>query len=163
MRIPLAVLALGAATWPATAQDHEGCPMKRQPSARQAEVDHRHQHTTGLPSAGTRHQFRLAKDGGSIRLEATDPSDRQTRDAVRTHLQHIARAFTAGDFSMPMQIHDQTPPGAETMKARRSSIRYSYGDTDGGGLVTIATRDPEALAAVHEFLRFQIRDHGTGQ
>jgi hypothetical protein len=28
--------------------------------------------------------------------------------------------------------------------------------------VTIATTDPKALAAVHEFLRFQISDHGTG-
>jgi hypothetical protein len=163
MRVLLAVLILGAAASPARAQDHEGCPMKRQPSARQAEVDHRHQHTTGLPSAGTRHQFRLAKDGGSIRLEATDRSDRQTRDAVRTHLQDIARAFTAGDFSMPAQIHGQVPPGVETMKTRGFSIRYSYEATDAGGVVSIATRDREALAAVHEFLRFQVRDHGTGQ
>jgi hypothetical protein len=28
--------------------------------------------------------------------------------------------------------------------------------------VRIRTSDPEAVAAVHEFLRFQIRDHGTG-
>ena len=31
-----------------------------------------------------------------------------------------------------------------------------------GDQVRIATSNPEALRAVHEFLRFQIRDHRTG-
>ena len=60
-----------------------------------------------------------------------------------------------------MTIHDQVPPGAEVMKKRRSAIRYSYEPSEKGGVVRISTRDAKALAAVHEFLRFQIRDHGT--
>jgi hypothetical protein len=33
---------------------------------------------------------------------------------------------------------------------------------DDGGHIRIATESPEALAAVHDFLRFQIKDHQTG-
>jgi hypothetical protein len=32
----------------------------------------------------------------------------------------------------------------------------------GGGLVRLRTENAEALAAIHEFLRFQIKDHQTG-
>jgi hypothetical protein len=35
-------------------------------------------------------------------------------------------------------------------------------ETENGGRVLIETKDAEALAAVHEFLRFQIEDHQTG-
>jgi hypothetical protein len=33
---------------------------------------------------------------------------------------------------------------------------------DNGGQVSIESNDPIALAAIHDFLRFQITDHGTG-
>jgi hypothetical protein len=48
------------------------------------------------------------------------------------------------------------------MKRLRSSIRYTSETTDTGGRIRIETDSPEALAAVHDFLRFQIKDHGTG-
>ncbi len=160
MRYLAASVLMAAAT--AAAQDHEECPMHAAHAGRQAEVDQRHQHTTGVPSDGTRHHFLLAKDGGSIQLGVADPTRTDARDAVREHLRAIARAFATGDFSMPMAIHDQVPPGVDVMKARRDAIRYAYADTPAGGSVTIATGDAEALAAVHAFLRFQIRDHGTG-
>jgi hypothetical protein len=162
MRALVAVVMLTAAPGAVLAQDHHACPMAARADSRQEQVDHRHQHTTGVPTEGTRHHFALAKDGGSIRLEVEDEGQTAARDLVRVHLQEVARSFAAGDFSMPMRIHDQVPPGAETMKARRDAIRYAYAESPRGGVVTIATRDPEALAAVHEFLRFQIRDHGTG-
>ena len=63
---------------------------------------------------------------------------------------------------MPMLIHDQVPPGVESMKARRASIHYTYAETPRGGVVSIATTDQDARAAIHEFLRFQILDHHTG-
>lgn len=162
MRVLLAVLSVAVAATPVRAQEHEGCPMKGPMGARHAQVDQRHQDTTGIQSDGTAHHFLLARDGGSIRLEVNDPAQAETRDAIRAHLREIARAFAAGDFSMPMHIHDQAPPGVDTMKAHAASIRYTYAATPKGGAVSIATADPEAVAAVHEFLRFQIRDHGTG-
>jgi hypothetical protein len=48
------------------------------------------------------------------------------------------------------------------MKKLRSRIHYEYQPLDGGGRLRITTEDYEALAAVHDFLRFQIEDHATG-
>jgi hypothetical protein len=127
-----------------------------------AGVDHRHDEVTGVRHDASAHQFRLAPDGGSIRLEVTDAADIAGRDRIREHLQGIAKAFAEGDFSLPMKIHDQVPPGVEAMKARRTAIRYAYAPTGKGGMVTLSTKDADAVAAIHEFLRFQIGDHGTG-
>jgi hypothetical protein len=107
------------------------------------------------------HHFEITSRGGVIRLEAAEAADEPGRDQARGHLQHIARSFAAGDFEMPMFIHGQVPPGASTMARRRESIRYRYEPTDRGGRVTIDTSDREARQAIHEFLRFQIRDHRT--
>ena len=39
---------------------------------------------------------------------------------------------------------------------------YRYQQTDTGGKIDIETANPKALDAVHEFLRFQIAEHKTG-
>jgi hypothetical protein len=41
-------------------------------------------------------------------------------------------------------------------------IEWKFEETPNGGRVRITTKDTEALAAIHEFLRFQIEDHRTG-
>jgi hypothetical protein len=148
MRALAAVLVAGTAML--GAQDHT------------SHVDRRHEHATHLPSDATEHHFALTKTGGSIRLEVKDESQTAVRDRIRAHLQVIARSFAAGDFALPMRIHEQVPPGAETMKARQAKLRYSYAPSAKGGVVTISTSDSEALRAVHQFLRFQIEDHATG-
>ena len=61
-----------------------------------------------------------------------------------------------------MFIHDRVPPGVPVMKAKRKAITYTYQETERGGRVRIKTTDPDALQAIHEFLRFQIEDHRTG-
>ena len=157
----IAILLVASAGGFAAAQDHGACPMAKA-AQHQAEVDHRHQHTTGVPTDGTRHHFTLAPDGGSIRLSVEDATATAARDRIREHLQAVARAFAAGDFSMPAAIHDQVPPGVEVMKARKEAIRFVYAETPEGGIVTLSTKDDDARVAIHEFLRFQIRDHGTG-
>ena len=151
----LVITGIGGA---AVAEDHESCPMAR---SHRDQVDHRHDEATGVAHEGAVHHFLLARDGGSIQLEANDANDVETRDRIREHLQVVARSFAAGDFSLPLAIHNQVPPGVEGMKARKSAIRFAYAPTAKGGVVRISTRDAKALDAVHEFLRFQIRDHGT--
>ncbi|MCU1251293.1 MAG: hypothetical protein JWQ49_4322 [Edaphobacter sp.] len=47
------------------------------------------------------------------------------------------------------------------MKERSTAISYTFHPTKRGGQVRIATHDPEALKAVHEFLAFQTQDHQT--
>ncbi len=78
------------------------------------------------------------------------------------HLAHIATLFAAGDFNIPMLIHDRVPPGVPAMHKFKSAIKYRYEKTWRGGRVHITTSNPDALAAIHEFLCFQITDHQTG-
>lgn len=47
------------------------------------------------------------------------------------------------------------------MKEKRAEISYSFEELPAGGRVRINTRNPDALKAIHEFLRFQIADHHT--
>lgn len=140
--------------------DHASCPMARSHATRD-QVHHRHDEATGVSHEDAVHHFRLAEDGGSIHLEVKDAGRIETRARIREHLQVVARAFAAGDFSVPLSIHAQVPPGAEVMKKRKRAIRYAYSPSERGGVVRISTRDAQALEAVHQFLRFQSRDHGT--
>jgi len=49
--------------------------------------------------------------------------------------------------------------GGETLGV---DISYSVEETPRGGRVLVTATEPEALDAVHRFLRFQIEDHRTG-
>jgi len=70
--------------------------------------------------------------------------------------------FKQGNFNAPMLIHARTPPGVPTMKKLRSEIRYEVQDTPQGARVRVSSENAKAIAAIHEFLIFQIRDHQTG-
>jgi hypothetical protein len=126
------------------------------------DVNRRGDHEMGFSHEKTTHHFRLAKDGGAIEVTANDPNDTESRDQIRQHLTHIAMMFSAGNFNAPMLIHDQTPPGVPAMKRLKSQIKFEFENMESGGRVKISTSNREALDAVHEFLRFQINDHQTG-
>jgi hypothetical protein len=64
--------------------------------------------------------------------------------------------------SSDMFVHDQVPPGVPVMKEKRDQISYSVEEVLTGARVRIKTSNVEALKAVHDFLRFQIEDHHTG-
>jgi hypothetical protein len=104
----------------------------------------------------------LTADGGTIHVTANAADDRVTIDQVRHHLESIAKAFQAGDFTMPALVHGQTPPGVPAMRRLKSEISYAYQSRQDGAAVAVRSRNPEAVAAVQEFLRFQIREHKTG-
>jgi len=116
----------------------------------------------GFSHEKTTHHFRLFKDGGAIEVAANDPKDTASRDEIRQHLSHITQMFAAGNFNVPMLIHATTPPGVPIMKEMHEQIRYAFRETDSGGRVRINTTNPQALDAVHAFLRFQITEHETG-
>jgi hypothetical protein len=88
--------------------------------------------------------------------------DNGSRDQIQMHLSHIAKMFADGNFEAPMLIHDQTPPGVPVLQKLKTEVTYRFEKTEGGGLVRVTTKNPEALKALYEFLRFQIKDHGTG-
>jgi hypothetical protein len=135
----------------AAAQDHHGNAARR--GAR----------VMGFDQDRTVHHFLLFADGGAIDVSVKDPADAKNRDAVRSYLPHVAVMFGSGDFHAPMLVHDSSNvPGTTVLAERKQKIRYEYAETPNGGRVNIVTTDPEALAAVHAFLRFQITDHKTG-
>ena len=125
-------------------------------------VNRRGDQVMGFSHAKTTHHFLLKTDGGAIQVEANDAGDIASRDQIRQHLKHIAKKFAAGDFAAPMFIHAQTPPGAPVMQSLKAEIKYEFEELERGGRVRISTAIPEAIKAIHEFLRFQIKDHQTG-
>jgi hypothetical protein len=116
----------------------------------------------GFSHEKTTHHFRLFADGGEIEVTANDPGDTESRDRIRAHLPHVAQMFAAGNFNVPMLVHGRTPPGVPVLEKLKDQVSYKYESIAGGGRVRIRTTNPEALRAVHEFLRFQIEDHKTG-
>jgi hypothetical protein len=102
------------------------------------------------------------QDGGVIQVEANSAQDKSNRDLIRTHLAQIAHAFKAGDFSDPISVHDQIPTGVPELQRLKAEIRYRFEETPQGGRLPISTGNKRALAPIHEFTRFQIREHQTG-
>ena len=126
-----------------------------------AGVDQRGDQAMGFSHEKTTHHFLLYRDGGAIQVEANDAKDTASRDQIQMHLSHIAKMFADGNFQAPMLIHDQTPPGVAVLRRLKAEVTYRFEKTGRGGLVRVTTKNQEALQALHEFLRFQIKDHGT--
>jgi hypothetical protein len=61
-----------------------------------------------------------------------------------------------------MLVHEKTPPGSEVMQKLKGEITYEYKETDRGALIQISTSNTQALQAIHKFLKFQIKEHMTG-
>ena len=138
------------------------------PAAIMGNQDHRHDMNArgkqgmGFDQEKTTHHFLLDADGGRIEVTVKDPSDRENLSQIRMHLPHIAQLFGDGNFDVPHFVHDRSVPGTADMTRLKTQIRYRYEEIPNGGRVRISTSDPGALAAVHAFLRFQIKDHRTG-
>src|ERR1035438_3489823 len=149
-----------------TAQDMQSCPMHKEhmkeASQHQADVEKHGDEAMGFPHNKTTHHFRLYSDGGAIEVTVNESKDSQNLQAIRSHLTHIATMFSNGEFSIPMFVHDQVPPGVPVMKEKHAEISYSFEELPACGRVRIKTTKPDALKAIHDFLRFQIEDHNTG-
>jgi hypothetical protein len=145
------------------AQDMTSCPMhKDTKSEHEANVKKYGDMAMGFPHDRTTHRFRLLPDGGAIEVTVNDAKDVENLGMIRMHLKHITTMFSNGDFSIPMFVHSQTPPGVSEMKDRRADITYTFEELPTGGRVRIATVNRDALNAVYDFLTFQIADHQTG-
>ena len=141
------------------------CPIHQQHAKAESHdgiVEKHGDQAMGFPHGRTTHHFLLTADGGTIAVAANDANDKLNIEAVRTHLSHITAMFTNGDFSTPTFVHNEIPPGATSMQLLKAAIHYRYEEVPSGGRVHIESNDPVAIAAIHDFLRFQIGDHQTG-
>jgi hypothetical protein len=164
MRIAITILLLGGLQL--AAQDMQSCPMHQEhmkaASQHQADVEKHGDEAMGFPHDKTTHHFRLYSDGGAIEVTVNNSKDSENMQAIRSHLTHIVAMFSNGEFSIPMFVHDQVPHGVPVMKEKHAEISYAFEMLPTGGSVRIKTTNPEALKAIHAFLRFQIEEHHTG-
>jgi hypothetical protein len=163
-RFRIAVAIGAAAAWLAVSA---GAQQSEPAHGQDHDAHHRDMLTRGTQAMRfdqerTVHHFLLYDDGGAIEVAVKEAGDGVNRQAIQQHLQQIAGLFKAGDFAKPALTHAQQVPGTAEMTRLRDRIAYQYEETPDGGRVRIVTRDAEALAAVHGFLRFQIEDHRTG-
>jgi predicted aspartyl protease len=84
-------------------------------------------------------RYLLDKEGGAIQVEAAQPGDKETRNAVRQQLQDQARNG----------VTSATP----AMQQHQKEIQYRFEKTTRGGRIHITTKDRNALLAVQDFLR----------
>lgn len=136
------------------------CPMMKKSGM--DEMNERGNQGMGFSQEKTTHHFYLTKTGGIIEVRAKDPQDTESIGQIRQHLKHIAAMFAAGNFEIPMFVHDKMPAGVPEMKSLKSSISYIYEESPGGARLRITSDNPQAIAAVRSFLRFQITEHKTG-
>jgi len=155
LTILLAVLAQHQSMPPGmTHEDH----LKQM--QKEAELKKRGAAAMGFDQDKTVHHFRTVPSGGSIEVDVVDPADTDSLAQIRSHLREIARAFAAGDFEKPFQTHGEVPPGVPVMQRLKTAIAYTYADTPHGGVVQIRTSNPDAVKGIHEFLRYQTKEHG---
>ena len=133
-----------------------------QHAAHQAEVNARGEKAMGFSQTATTHHFVLLPDGGSVQATANTKGDSKSVEQIRVHLFDIKKRFASGDFSAPELTHGKVPPGVDKMQALKSDISYNVQHIDAGGRLFLASKNPKAVAAIHDFLKFQIEDHGTG-
>jgi len=134
----------------------------KNPDMADEQMNQRGDHVMGFDHTKTTHHFVLRESGGSIEVTANSSGDVESREQIRMHLKHIAKMFAEGNFNAPMLIHDQTPPGVPVLQELKAEIKYNYEEIDRGAAVRISTKNPAALKAIHDFLRFQIKEHQTG-
>jgi hypothetical protein len=116
----------------------------------------------GFDQEKTTHHFLIEQNGGTIEVTAKDATDTTSVEQIRPHLRHIAAAFSKGDFALPMFVHGEEPPGVPALKQHQKALTYKYEELPRGGRVVVRTADKAALSALHSFLRYQIREHRTG-
>lgn len=81
------------------------------------------------------------------------------------HAQHMAAGVDARHDTFGMS-HIATTHSFrlfdDDLKRLSERVAYTYEELPAGGRIRITASDPQALAAAHAFLRFQVVEHRTG-
>jgi hypothetical protein len=130
--------------------------------AKDAEMKKRDDAAMGFDQDKVSHHFHLTQTGGIIEVHVNQSADADSRKQIRDHLRTISGEFADGVFTSPIATHAEVPPGVSVMRERKTRIRYAYEETPDGARVIIGATDRAARTAVHDFLKYQIREHATG-
>lgn len=108
----------------------QSCPMHKEhmkeAAQHQSVVEKHGDEAMEFPHDKTTHHFRLYSDGGAIEVIVNDNKDSQNLQAIRSHLTQIVTMFSNREFSIPMFVHDQVPPGVPVMKEKHAEISYNF-------------------------------------
>lgn len=138
------------------------CAQEQGVQQQTAHMQARGEHVMGFSQDMTTHHFELNQEGGVIEVRTNNVIDVQTRDQIRGHFRHIVMMFAAGDFSAPMLVHARNVPGTAVMSQLKGQLHWQLEETPRGAKISVSADGKPALDAVHEFLRYQIADHKTG-
>jgi hypothetical protein len=127
-----------------------------------AALQQRGETAMGVNQYTSQHIFEPLPDGGRIVLQRKE-GDSVGEKTIRAHMREISSAFKTGDFALPGFVHATGDvPGTAAMKRLKAEITYTPRDLPGGAQVVISSKNPEAVAAIHDFLAFQRMDHRAG-
>lgn len=154
----LAVAAIGAVV----AAQHDSMPPGISHEEHMKQMNERGNAAMGFDQEKVTHHFRLTQMGGIIEVSVNRMAGEATRAQIRDHLKTISQEFAKGVFTSPLATHGEVPPGVPAMRERKARITYTYEETPDGARVIVDTKDRAAQTAVHDFLRYQIREHATG-
>lgn len=130
--------------------------------SREAEMKRRGDSAMGFDQDKVTHHFLLTRTGGIIEVSVKQNTDEGTRGQIRDHLRTIRQEFADGVFTSPIATHGEVPPGVLILRKRKASVTYTYEETPEGARVKISTADRTARTSVYDFLKYQIREHATG-
>ena len=127
-----------------------------------AALQQRGEKAMGVNQYTSQHVFEPLPDGGRIVLQR-EASDSVGVAAIRAHMDTISKSFANGDFAVPGFVHATGDvPGTAAMRRLKAEITYKPQDLPGGAQVVMATKNSQAISAIHEFLAFQRMDHRAG-
>jgi hypothetical protein len=82
--------------------------------------------------------------------------------ASADHVMFVARQHGTTDHAAAGPVASIFVPGTATLLRLKSDVKYTATKTDTGSRIEIVTTNPQAVQAVHEYLRFQINELRTG-
>jgi hypothetical protein len=109
----------------------------------------------------TTHVFDPSTAGGTQRVVADDPRDREQISLIRPHLKKEATAFQRGSFADPAAIHGREMPGLAALKTGYRRIKVRYRNLPDGAQIAYRTAAPALAAAIGDWFGAQLRDHGS--
>jgi hypothetical protein len=129
-------------------------------NSRQEEVRQKGAQVMPFALERTVHVFDKTDFGGVQRVLVRGDAPEQLA-MIRSHLQDIAKAFAARDFSKPMHIHGTDMPGLADMQAAKAGdLSADYKELADGAQITYSSHSPKIAAAIHRWFDAQLSDHG---
>jgi hypothetical protein len=110
----------------------------------------------------TKLHFELLPNGGAIDLTAKSPPNAKTEEELQALAQYISASLASGNFALQIFVEPVAPPNLPQLTKHKDDFAYQIEKVANTTRIRIATTDMVALQALHDFLRFEIVAHKTG-